>query len=289
MATIHAAVRSSGSKSSTATSQKIKEFGGYCLCTKTPPVPFRRVLPSKLTVPSLVCSVASLSTCPGGYLPNQHSLQNTGRAGCQVARDTSATWSGPHARGLRLPHLLFHSDRCQLSFHDLATPAPSAPEGALHAYFKDLGARRASHAGCRIAWGALCNCKSRAGPCLSCRSQCHLGEWPPRFGGNPATKRRQCDLAAARPWAQIARPIGAVPVRPASLGAFSTSYMPPVSWRGWRRDARNAEQNNTGSRARSVREMPLGRISPQRAAHLRFCQRTQVYTHVVVGAVKDDS
>ena len=33
-------------------------------------------------------------------------------------------------------------------------------------------------------------------------------------------KRRQCDLAAATPWAQIALPIGAVPVRHTSAGAF---------------------------------------------------------------------
>ena len=52
-------------------------------CTDAPPVPFRRVSPSFLAVPSLACSVASLSLCPGGYLPDQHPLQSTGVAGCQ--------------------------------------------------------------------------------------------------------------------------------------------------------------------------------------------------------------
>ena len=52
-------------------------------CTATPPVPFRRVLPSLLAAPRLACSVASLSLCPEGYLPDQHLLQSTGLAGCQ--------------------------------------------------------------------------------------------------------------------------------------------------------------------------------------------------------------
>ena len=53
--------------------------------TEAPPVPFRCVLSSLLAVPSLACSVASLSLCPGGYLPDQHSLQSAGLAGCQIA------------------------------------------------------------------------------------------------------------------------------------------------------------------------------------------------------------
>ena len=85
-------------------------------CTEAPPVPFRRVLPSLLAVPSLACSVASLSLCPGGYLPDQHPLQSTGLAGCQIAWDTSSTWSGKHAQELWLLHLLVLSDRCQLEF-----------------------------------------------------------------------------------------------------------------------------------------------------------------------------
>ena len=85
-------------------------------CTEAPPVPFRRVLPSLLAVPSLACSVASLSLCPGGYLPDQHRLQSTGLAGCQIAWDTSSTWSGKRAQELWLLHLLVLSDRCQLEF-----------------------------------------------------------------------------------------------------------------------------------------------------------------------------
>ena len=82
--------------------------------TEAPPVPFRRVLPSLLAVPSLACSVASLSLCPGGYLPDQHPLQGRGLAGCQIAWDTSSTWSGKHALELQLLHLQAHSDRTQL-------------------------------------------------------------------------------------------------------------------------------------------------------------------------------
>ena len=91
-------------------------------CTEAPPVPFRRVLPSLLAVPSLACSVASLSLCPGGYLPDQHPLQSTGLAGCQIAWDTSSTWSGKHAQELQLLHLLVLSDRCQLNFTDFCIP-----------------------------------------------------------------------------------------------------------------------------------------------------------------------
>ena len=40
-------------------------------CTDAPPVPFRRVSPSFLAVPSLACFVVSLNLCPGGYLPDQ--------------------------------------------------------------------------------------------------------------------------------------------------------------------------------------------------------------------------
>ena len=40
-------------------------------CTEAPPVPFRRVSPSFLAISSLACFVASLSLCPGGYLPDQ--------------------------------------------------------------------------------------------------------------------------------------------------------------------------------------------------------------------------
>ena len=83
-------------------------------CTEAPPVPFRRVLPSLLAVPSLACSVASLSLCPGGYLPDQHSLQSTGLAGCQIAWDTSSTWSGKRAQELLPLHLLVLCDRNQL-------------------------------------------------------------------------------------------------------------------------------------------------------------------------------
>ena len=82
--------------------------------TEAPPVPFRRVLPSLLAVPSLACSVASLSLCPGGYLPDQHSLQSTGLAGCQIAWDTSSTWSGKRAQELLPLHLLVLCDRNQL-------------------------------------------------------------------------------------------------------------------------------------------------------------------------------
>ena len=89
-------------------------------CTEAPPVPFRRVLPSLLAVPSLACSVASLSLCPGGYLPDQHPLQSTGLAGCQIAWDTSSTWSGKHAQELQLLHLLVLCDRCQLELHRYA-------------------------------------------------------------------------------------------------------------------------------------------------------------------------
>ena len=83
--------------------------------TEAPPVPFRRVLPSLLAVPSLACSVASLSLCPGGYLPDQHPLQSTGLAGCQIAWDTSSTWSEKHTLELQLLHLQAHCGRHQLA------------------------------------------------------------------------------------------------------------------------------------------------------------------------------
>ena len=85
-------------------------------CTEAPPVPFRRVLPSLLAVPSLACSVASLSLCPGGYLPDQHSLQSRGLAGCQIAWDASATWSEKHTLELQLLHLQAHCDRPRSAF-----------------------------------------------------------------------------------------------------------------------------------------------------------------------------
>ena len=52
---------------------------------------------------------ASLSLCPGGCLPDQHPLQSTRLAGCQIAWVTSSTWSGKHAQELQLLHLLVHS------------------------------------------------------------------------------------------------------------------------------------------------------------------------------------
>ena len=87
--------------------------------TEASPVPFRCVLPSLLAVPSLACSVASLSLCPGGYLPDQHSLQSRGLAGCQIAWDTSSTWSGKRALELQPLHLQVHCDRSQLFVWEL--------------------------------------------------------------------------------------------------------------------------------------------------------------------------
>ena len=59
-------------------------------------------------------------------------------------------------------------------------------------------------------------------------------------------KRSQRDLAAATLWAQIALPIGAVPVRPTCVGAFLDLLRACGALVRWRCDARNAEQNITG-------------------------------------------
>ena len=53
-----------------------------CHCAEADPDPFEFTIPPLLAVPSLTCSVASLSQYPGDYLPGRARLHERALAAC---------------------------------------------------------------------------------------------------------------------------------------------------------------------------------------------------------------
>jgi hypothetical protein len=200
-------------------------------CTEAPPVPFRRALPSLLAVPSLACSVASLSLCPGGYLPDQRPLQSTGLAGCQIAWDTSSTWSGKHAQELQLLHLLVHSDRCQLDWPCASTSVARRPQVQVPRRAPSARARVAGGlAGCQIAGGTPRNCNGAA-HCLRSAPAAAAASAGNRIGEGTAQTPSPRDARMARLRARRSQHVlGLRPPPPSLWEHFSTSYMAAVPW-----------------------------------------------------------